>query len=74
MILITFLRESLLILQQRVMYRLEIRKLQSNFFWSKSLLTERYKAQKKNTLVSRNAGDEKNLHPGGHNFFLNQFN
>ena len=26
------------------------------------------KAKKKNTLVSGNAGDEKNLHPGGRKF------
>ena len=25
------------------------------------------------TFVSRNAGDEKNLHPGGREFFFNQF-
>ena len=25
-------------------------------------------AKKNNTLVSRNAGDQKNHHPGGHNF------
>ena len=31
--------------------------------------------KKKNTLVSGNAGDEKNLHPGGRKFiFFNQFN
>ena len=31
--------------------------------------------KKKNTVVSGNAGDEKNLHPGGHKFnFFNQFN
>ena len=29
--------------------------------------------QKKITLVSRNASDEKNLHPGGRNFFLVDF-
>ena len=33
------------------------------------------KAKKKHTFVSRKAGDEKNLNPGGHkSFFLNQFN
>ena len=33
------------------------------------------KSKNKNTLVSRNAGYEKNLHPGGRKFiFLNQFN
>ena len=31
--------------------------------------------KKKNTLVSGNADDEKNLHPGGRKFiFFNQFN
>ena len=31
--------------------------------------------KEKNTLISGNAGDEKNLHPGGRNFiFFNQFN
>ena len=28
-------------------------------------------AKKHNTLVSGNAGDQKNHHPGGHNFFKN---
>ena len=28
-------------------------------------------AKKNNTLVSRNAGDQKNHHPGGHNFLKN---
>ena len=28
------------------------------------------KAKKKNTLVSGNAGDEKNLHPGGRKFIF----
>ena len=33
------------------------------------------KARNKNTLVSGNASDGKNLHPGGRKFiFLNQFN
>ena len=27
--------------------------------------------KKNNTLVSGNADDQKNLHPGGHNFFKN---
>ena len=32
-------------------------------------------SQKSNTLVSGNAGEEKNLHPGGRNFFFfNQLN
>ena len=31
-------------------------------------------AKKKNTLVSGNAGDEKNLHPGGRKFIFFQFN
>ena len=34
--------------------------------WISSLLT--HKAKKKNTLVSGNAGDEKNLHPGSRKF------
>ena len=35
--------------------------------------TVQYNKAKKNTLVSGNAGDEKNLHPGGRNvFFFNR--
>ena len=29
--------------------------------------------EKKNTLVSGNAGDEKNVHPGGRKFLFNKF-
>ena len=32
--------------------------------------TTEAKEKQKNTLVSGNAGDQKNLHPGGHNFFF----
>ena len=32
--------------------------------------TVQYNKAKKNTLVSGNAGDEKNLHPGGRNVFF----
>ena len=53
-------------------------------FPNKVVLTRKYKivlssvsvkmfaslSQKSNTLVSGNAGEEKNLHPGGHNFFF----
>ena len=32
------------------------------------------RGQEKNTLVSGNAGDEKNLHPGSRNLFFNKCN
>ena len=38
------------------------------------LLESKNNAKNKKILVSGNAGDEKNLHPGGRKFFFNQFN
>ena len=53
-------------------------KITLTVFWS-FFLTLIFKrnmnqAKKKNTLVSGNAGDEKNLHPGDRKFIFFQFN
>ena len=40
------------------------------FFFTWKMHSEYTKSKNKNTLVSGNASDEKNLHPGGHKFIF----